>query len=138
MTRIPICSRLLTPFLLAVSLLLVVAPRQAEAHSEHGVAHESAADIGEAAAATETVYSANHYAVAGWSRSCPGRSGNACCCEGTTACTGPDKLPIDNSDARSILAPPPIRSLNGFRARAPLSLLRPLPPSPPRGPPISV
>jgi hypothetical protein len=136
MTRIPICSRLLTPFLLAASLSLVVAPQEAEAHSKHAVGHESAADHAEGAVATETVYSTNHYAVAGWSRSCPGRSGDACCCDGKTTCTGIDKLPIDSSDVWSILAPPAIRGLNGFRARAPLSLLRPLPPSPPRGPPI--
>jgi len=125
-------TTLLTGIALLGVVLALLAPLDAGAHGPGDALPVSdSVDAGHAAQATGS------FAAASWSRSCPGGSGNTCCCGGFLACTGSGKTPIVNSGGRIVPVPPLAgQAAPAFVAAAPCSLH---PPSPvlPRAPPLS-
>jgi hypothetical protein len=128
-----IVIRPLTALLFVAAMLLVAAPQPASAHGGHDSGSVTQSSDGIAIDGERgIVLPATH----GWSQSCPGSPGNACCCGGLTVCPGGARIAVVNTGGWIVLVPPLARGWAGaFPAAEPL----PLPPPRlvlPRAPPF--
>ena len=124
------CLRWLA-LLLSAAALMVLAPRPASAHSGHDQGSGSVSQPAGDSIAVNGVSPAMH----GWSQSCPGSPGNACCCDGLTAFPGGGKIALVNAGGWVVFVSMSARAwTGGFPRSEPLTLFPPsnaLPRAPP-------